>query len=184
LQLDTAAGLVRGFAYRPSPHCDDRPAGATIDLLVLHCISLPAGCYGTDDVERLFLGTLDARGDPAGADLASLRVSAHFFLRRDGAAIQFVPVQRRAWHAGVSRWAGRDRCNDCSVGIELEGTQDDVFTEPQYTALAALSRTLRAAYPGITADRIVAHSEIAPGRKGDPGPFFEWARYRAAIATV
>lgn len=184
LQLDVATGLVAPLPYRASPHCDARPAGIPVDLLVLHCISLPPGVYGTSDVERLFLGTLDPRSHRAFAALEGLRVSAHFLVRRDGGGVQFVPVHGRAWHAGVSCWAGHSACNDYSVGVELEGAEDDVFTDAQYAALIALTRTLRAALPGITAERIVAHSEIAPGRKRDPGPFFDWARYRAAIAAL
>ena len=165
----------------PSPNCDDRPAGAAVDLLVVHAISLPPGEYGGPDVSALFCGTLDchARGDYA--ELAGLRVSAHFFIRRDGRVMQFVPVHRRAWHAGVSRHAGREHCNDFSIGIELEGCDDDVFTAAQYAALSTLTQALRRAFPAVHAESIVGHSEIAPGRKTDPGPHFDWARYRATL---
>jgi AmpD protein len=165
----------------PSPHCDERPAGTAIELLVIHAISLPAGEYGGPDVAALFCGTLDCTRRADYADLTGLRVSAHFFIRRDGQITQFVPVHRRAWHAGVSRFAGRERCNDFSIGIELEGCDDDAFTTAQYATLSALTRALRAAYPAIHAEAIVGHSEIAPGRKTDPGPHFDWARYRAAL---
>lgn len=152
-----------------------------IDLLVIHAISLPAGEYGGDDVAALFLGTLDRTCRDAYTELASLRVSAHFFIRRDGRVMQFVPVWQRAWHAGVSCFAGRGRCNDFSVGIELEGSEHDRFAPAQYATLAALTRALRAACPAIRAENIVGHSEIAPGRKTDPGPHFDWAGYRAAL---
>ena len=180
-RIDLETGLAQGAAYLPSPHCDDRPAGMAIELLVVHAISLPAGQYGGPDVAALFCGTLDCRARADYADLAGLRVSAHFFIRRDGQIVQFVPVHRRAWHAGVSHFAGRERCNDFSLGIELEGCDEDDFTAHQYAALASLTRALRVTCPAIRAEAIVGHSEIAPGRKTDPGPHFDWARYRAAI---
>jgi AmpD protein len=180
-RIDPVTGLAQGAVLLPSPHCDARPAGTAIDLLVIHAISLPAGEYGGDDVAALFLGRLDCTGRADYADLADLRVSAHFLIRRDGQVQQFVPVHRRAWHAGVSRFAGRERCNDFSVGIELEGGDHDPFTPAQYAALAALTRALRAACPAIRAENIVGHSDIAPGRKTDPGPHFDWAVYRAAL---
>ena len=154
-----------------------------IDLLVIHAISLPAGEYGGDDVAALFLGTLDCTRRADYDELANLRVSAHFLVRRDGQVQQFVPLHRRAWHAGVSRFAGRDRCNDFSVGIELEGSDRDCFTAAQYAALTALTRAVRAACPAIQAENIVGHSDIAPGRKTDPGPHFDWAVYRAALVV-
>lgn len=181
LRIDPASGLASGVPYLPSPHCDERPPGTTIDLLVIHAISLPAGEYGGPDVPALFCGTLDCARRADYAELAGLRVSAHFFIRRDGQVMQFVPAQRRAWHAGMSRFAGRERCNDFSLGIELEGSDDDAFTPHQYTALTALTRALRVAFPAIRAEGIVGHSDIAPGRKTDPGPHFDWARYRAAL---
>lgn len=181
LRIDTGSGLVSAVPYLPSPHCDERPAGMAIELLVIHAISLPAGEYGGPDVPALFCGTLDCRRHADYAELAGLRVSAHFFIRREGQIVQFVPVHRRAWHAGVSCFAGRERCNDFSLGIELEGGDHDSFTAAQYAALSLLTRALRAAFPAIGAEAIVGHSEIAPGRKTDPGPHFDWARYRAAI---
>jgi AmpD protein len=163
----------------PSPNHDDRPAGAGISLLVLHSISLPPGEYGGDAIERLFCNTLDTSAHPSFADLAGLRVSAHFFIRRDGALLQFVPVEKRAWHAGVSRWRGRERCNDFSVGIELEGTDDSAFSNQQYLALIALAKRLLRQHPIRS---IAAHSDVAPGRKTDPGTRFEWPRLLAALA--
>lgn len=179
--LDPGSGLLTGARYHASPHCDARPAHCTPDLLVIHSISLPAGEYGGDAVPALFLGTLDTTSDARYAALHGLRVSAHLWVRRDGKLLQFVPLQRRAWHAGVSAWRGRERCNDYSIGIELEGLETAPFAPAQYRTLAALTRCLRRHYPAITAERIAAHSEIAPGRKADPGPHFDWAAYRAAI---
>ncbi len=179
--IDLETGLARGTVYLPSPHCNARPAGVPIDLVVIHAISLPAGEYGGDDVAALFLGRLDCTRRADYGELANLRVSAHFLIRRDGQVQQFVPVHRRAWHAGMSRFAGREHCNDFSVGIELEGSEHDRFTADQYAALAALTRALRTACPAIRAENIVGHSQIAPGRKTDPGPYFDWAGYRAAL---
>lgn len=174
-------GLAQGAIQLPSPHCDARPPGVAIELLVIHAISLPAGEYGGDDVAALFLGTLDCSRRADYGELVNLRVSTHFLVRRDGQVQQFVPVHRRAWHAGVSRFAERERCNDFSVGIELEGCDRDRFTAAQYATLAALTRAVRAACPAIRAENIVGHSDIAPGRKTDPGPHFDWAVYRAAL---
>lgn len=162
-----------------SPNCDARPAGTEISLLVIHNISLPPGEYGSNGVIELFTNCLDSQAHPYYAGIAHLRVSAHFFIRRDGELIQFVDTEQRAWHAGVSTWRGRERCNDFSIGVELEGCDDEPFTDAQYQRLAALTRTLRARYP---LQDIAGHSDIAPGRKTDPGPFFDWARYRQDIA--
>jgi AmpD protein len=180
LHIDPVQGLAHGVPFLASPHCDDRPPGCAVELLVIHAISLPAGHYGGDDVTALFLGRLDCR-HPDYAGLTDLRVSAHFFIRRDGRLVQFVPIQRRAWHAGASRFGRRERCNDFSIGVELEGCDLDPFTANQYATLIALTRALRAACPAIGAERIVGHSDIAPGRKTDPGLHFDWARYRAGL---
>lgn len=177
------SGLVRGARQVPSPNCDDRPAGCEIDLLVIHCISLPEGTYGGDAVEALFTNRLAADAHPSFAEIAPLRVSAHLFIRRDGELIQFVPLHRRAWHAGVSCHQGRECCNDFSIGIELEGTDRDAFTDLQYQVLGALTRQLMARYPGIRPGRIVGHSEIAPERKTDPGSGFDWTRYHAHLES-
>ncbi len=173
MRLD-AAGLVAEARYLPSPNCDDRPADALIDLLVLHNISLPPGEFGGDAIIDLFLNRLDPDAHPYYKNIAALRVSSHFLIRRDGVLLQFVPCTMRAWHAGQSLWDGRERCNDFSVGIELEGTDDEAFSDAQYDSLNELARTLYARYP-IKAS--VGHSDIAPGRKTDPGPFFSWPRY-------
>lgn len=154
-----------------SPNQDARPAGLVVDLVVIHAISLPPGVYGGDGVEALFTNRLDPTAHPYYAGIADLRVSAHFFIRRTGALLQFVPVTARAWHAGVSCWAGRERCNDFSVGIELEGDDETPFETAQYQTLQALLRALSESLP-ISA--VVSHAHIAPGRKTDPGPCFEW----------
>jgi AmpD protein len=168
-----AQGLLAGCVYIPSPNCDDRPAGA-IELLVIHNISLPPGEFGGDGVQRLFTNTLDAMTHPYYLSIAELKVSAHFFVRRDGQAIQFVSCLKRAWHAGESCWRGTPRCNDFSIGIELEGSDAVPFTDAQYVALNRLTLALRATYP---IRGIAGHSDIAPQRKTDPGPFFDWLRY-------
>lgn len=171
-------GLVEGIRFIPSPNCDTRPAGCAIDLLVIHHISLPPGEFGGPGIVELFTNCLDPAAHPFYASIAGMKVSAHFLLRRDGGLTQFVPCVLRAWHAGESNWKGRVRCNDFSVGIEVEGTGDVSFTDAQYERLARLTRALQARYP--IAD-IVGHSDIAPGRKHDPGPHFDWARYRGML---
>lgn len=148
---------------------------------MLHAISLPRGQFGGDAVERLFTNRLDPAAHASFPELAGLRVSAHFLVRRDGALIQFVPVQRRAWHAGISRWRGRVRCNDYSVGVELEGTDDGAFSDAQYACLGILVPALRATLP---IREIAAHSDIAPGRKTDPGSAFDWLRLLAGLARA
>jgi N-acetyl-anhydromuramoyl-L-alanine amidase len=172
-------GRMRGARYSPSPNCDARPRGSRVTLLLVHSISLPPGKYGGDAVERLFTNRLDPRAHPYFRDISHLRVSAHFFVRRNGALQQFVPVQRRAWHAGASRWRGRERCNDCSVGVELEGLEGSAFTDAQYKCLARLARALAAALP---LRACAAHSDVAPGRKRDPGARFRWDRLLRALA--
>ena len=169
------AGWYRRATRRKSPNCDDRPPGTCISLLVVHGISLPPGRFGGDEVERLFTNRLEPDAHPYFAGLAGMRVSAHFLIRRNGALLQFVPCARRAWHAGVSAWQGRERCNDFSIGVELEGTDDVPYAGAQYAMLARLAKALRRRYP---IDDIVGHSDIAPGRKTDPGPAFDWARLR------
>ena len=156
-----------------SPHCDDRPARTAITLAVVHSISLPPNTYVGDGVARLFTGTLDLAAHPYYATIAHLRVSAHFFIRRHGALIQFVPCARRAWHAGVSSWRGRECCNDYSIGIEMEGADNVPYAAPQYTMLAKLLVALKRRYP---LEAAVGHHDIAPGRKTDPGPAFDWGR--------
>ncbi|KAF7772025.1 AmpD protein [Pseudoalteromonas citrea] len=162
---------------RPCTFFDDRPDGEEISLLVIHNISLPAGEFGTSYVDDLFTGVIDCHAHPSFVDLDGLRVSAHCFIRRDGALLQYVPFNKRAWHAGVSEFAGRSRCNDFSIGIELEGTDDTAYTDAQYRALSRLTKKLMREYPAMTYERIVGHCDIAPGRKTDPGAAFEWQRF-------
>jgi AmpD protein len=163
-----------------SPNCDNRPPGTEISLVVLHSISLPRGNYGGDAIERLFTNRLDANSHASFADLAGLRVSSHFLIRRGGELVQFVPLAARAWHAGASRWRGRERCNDFSVGIELEGTDDAAFAPSQYESLFSLIRKLRTILP---LREIAAHSDVAPGRKSDPGRRFDWMRLLASLSS-
>ena len=164
--------------HRASPHFDDRPPGEKISLLVIHNISLPPGEYGGHWIDDLFMGTLDTRAHPYFSTLEGLRVSSHYLIKRDGTLVQYVPCDKRAWHAGASTWKGRERCNDFSIGIEMEGSDDVPFAEPQYETLIELTRSLFARY-GIL--DLAGHSDIAVGRKTDPGPWFDWARFRAAV---
>ena len=181
MQIDPAGWLLAA-AHHPSPHCDDRPAGTAIDLLVIHNISLPPGEFGGSAIDDLFLGRLDPAAHPYYRIAAAAGpVSTHFLIRRDGALIQYVPCRRRAWHAGRSCFGGRERCNEFSIGIELEGTDTLPFEPAQYLTLARCTLALLCQYPAITPERIVGHSDIAPGRKTDPGPFFAWVRYRDLI---
>lgn len=162
-----------------SPNCDSRPPGAAISLVVLHSISLPRGQYGGDAIERLFTNRLDTASHPSFADLAGLRVSSHFLIRRGGELVQFVPLEARAWHAGGSRWRARERCNDFSIGIELEGVDDASFPAPQYEKLSTLIRTLQDLLP---LRDVAAHSDVAPGRKSDPGARFDWPRLLRSLS--
>jgi N-acetyl-anhydromuramoyl-L-alanine amidase len=162
-----------------SPNHDERPVGVNVDLIVIHAISLPPDSFGGPGVEQLFTNTLDPAEHPYYESIQGLRVSAHFFIRRDGSLVQFVPVGKRAWHAGVSSWRGRERCNDFSIGIELEGCDSMAFRVEQYECLAHLVRALQRRFPGSD---VRGHSDIAPGRKTDPGPCFDWPRLRALIA--
>ena len=176
-----ARGWLKGVRRIPSPNCDDRPAGSTVELIVIHAISLPPGEFGGDGILRLFTNTLDPAVHPYYAQIAGLRVSAHFLVRRSGELIQFVSCARRAWHAGESSWRGRTRCNDFSIGIELEGADDSPYEPVQYRVLAESILTLCDAYPTLSIERVVGHSDIAPGRKTDPGTAFDWPRLRALL---
>jgi N-acetyl-anhydromuramoyl-L-alanine amidase len=171
-------GWVSGVRRLASPNHDKRPPRSAIELLVIHSISLPPDQFGGQEIARFFTNQLDTAAHPYFARLQDVKVSAHFLIRRDGGVIQFVPCGRRAWHAGVSSWQGRTRCNDFSIGIELEGSDFVPYTDRQYATLARLSRRLLRAYP---IRHIAGHSDIAPERKTDPGPFFDWARYRAGL---
>jgi len=175
-----AAGIVAAARQIPSPNCDARPDG-DVRLVVIHGIALPPGEFGGDGIERLFTNRLDPTQHPYYAEIADLRVSSHFVIRRDGALIQFVPCGHRAWHAGVSCWNGHQRCNDFSIGIELEGTDDTPYEDAQYATLLKLIDALRARYP---IEDVVGHSDIAPGRKTDPGPAFDWTRVARALGDA
>jgi N-acetyl-anhydromuramoyl-L-alanine amidase len=175
------AGMVRGAAQVPSPNFDERPPGVEITLLVVHNISLPPGQFGGTAIAELFTNRLDPAAHPYFATIRDLRVSAHFLIGRDGALTQFVSGARRAWHAGASSWRGRAQCNDISIGVELEGTDLLAYETAQYRVLARLTRALCRRYP--IAD-FVGHQEIAPGRKTDPGPAFDWARFRRLVGAV
>ena len=172
------AGVCAGATLLPSPYYDERPEGEEVTLLVIHNISLPPGEFGGPYIDQLFLGTLDPDAHPYFKDLARVRVSSHFLIRRDGEVIQYVPTEMRAWHAGVSLWQGREKCNDFSIGIELEGADDVPFAEPQYAALARLTHALEKRYGTLN---LAGHSDISPGRKTDPGPWFDWGRFRLSL---
>jgi N-acetyl-anhydromuramoyl-L-alanine amidase len=171
-------GLLPGATFIASPNEDDRSADEAIRLLVVHAISLPPGEFGGDGVQQLFTNRLDPTAHPYYQGIHNLRVSAHFFIRRDGRVLQFVATNRRAWHAGASRWRDRERCNDFSLGIELEGCDERPFTAIQYVRLARLIRILRRHYP---IEEVVGHADIAQGRKTDPGPCFDWSRLRQML---
>jgi AmpD protein len=180
--IDTATGLLLAARQVLSPHWDARPAGVLPELIVVRGISLPQREFGGPWIDRLFCGNLPAAAHPSFADIAALRVSAHVVLRRDGAATQYVPFGERAWHAGRSSYGAREACNDFSVGIELEGADTVPYESAQYQALAQLIRALCTAYPSLSTQRLVGHSDIAPGRKSDPGPAFDWPRLRSLLA--
>jgi AmpD protein len=184
LHIEPATGLLTRTRQVLSTHFDARPTGSLPELIVVHCISLPPGQYGGPWIEHLFTGTLPRQHHPYFATIPQGRVSAHVLIRRDGTPVQFVPFGARAWHAGVSQYQGRSACNDFSIGIELEGTDDTAFAEPQYATLAAVIRALLMRYDTLDATRIVGHSDIAPGRKLDPGTLFDWPRLRAAVASA
>lgn len=183
--IGSAADVVKpALLQRPCPHFDERPNPADISLLVIHNISLPPGQYGTPYVDDFFRGQLDPDAHPYFQQLAGVRVSAHCVIWRDGRISQYVPFDKRAWHAGLSVFDGRDKCNDFSIGIELEGTDDDPYTEAQYQSLLQLTRYLQQCYPAISPNRITGHQHIAPGRKTDPGPAFDWSRFMQGLATI
>ncbi|MCG8610463.1 MAG: 1,6-anhydro-N-acetylmuramyl-L-alanine amidase AmpD [Pseudomonadales bacterium] len=175
-------GWISGVRKVPSPNFNDRPVGEEPSLLVIHNISLPPGQFGGNAVEKFFTNKLPADQHPFFQTIAKLTVSAHFFIQRTGAIIQFVPLHKRAWHAGVSSFEGRENCNDYAIGIELEGTDVEQYSREQYEVLIALTRAIMGRYPGISSGRIVGHSDIAPGRKTDPGASFDWSYYRAQLA--
>ena len=175
---------MRPARQAPSPNFDRRPAGVDADLIVVHGISLPPGEFGGPWIDLLFTNTLPAGRHPYFGQIASMRVSSHLLIRRDGELVQYVSFNDRAWHAGVSRYGDREACNDFSIGIELEGADDVEYTCVQYVKLAAVIRALCAAYPALSTDRVVGHNDIAPGRKTDPGPSFDWVRARELMGCA
>ncbi len=181
--IDTGRGLLAEARFVCSPNQDARPPGATIDLIVVHGIGMPPGVFGGPWVEKLFLNELPREAHPFFASLEGLKVSAHVFLRRDGTMLQFVPFHARAWHAGASAWRERTGCNDFSIGIEVEGADDIPYEPVQYRVLAALVAGLRRAYPTLAADALAGHSDVAPGRKTDPGPAFDWTALAQQLAA-
>jgi AmpD protein len=182
LKVNASSGRIGGAARVASPNCDARPKGSSVDLIVIHGISLPPGRFGGPWIDRLFTNTLPADRHAFFASVATARVSAHLLIRRGGALRQYVSFNQRAWHAGKSVHRGREACNDFSIGIELEGTDDRPYTAQQYRTLAACVAALCRAYPSLSLDNIVGHSDIAPGRKTDPGPFFDWPKFRSLLA--
>lgn len=182
MSIDKQTGLLEGVSYLASPNANQRPDQTIIDLLVIHSISLPPNQFGGDEIADFFTNQLDCSRHPFFEQIANLKVSAHLLIRRDGDLLQFVPFHKRAWHAGISEFAGRSNCNDFSIGIELEGCDDLPFEAIQYQQLVRVTGLLREAYPQITKSRIVGHSDIAPGRKTDPGPYFDWNYYQGLLA--
>jgi N-acetyl-anhydromuramoyl-L-alanine amidase len=182
LQVDVDTGLAVGVRQVLSPHFDARPGGIAPDLIVIHGISLPPAEFGGPWIDRLFTGVLPADAHPYFQSIASLRVSSHALIRRSGELVQYVPFGARAWHAGESEYCGRVACNDFSIGVELEGVDDRPYEDAQYATLATLISALLTAYPTLNRNDVVGHSDIAPERKTDPGPAFDWPRLRKAIA--
>ena len=174
-------GVVSGARQLPSPNFNRRRRGAAINLLVIHNISLPPGKFGGNSIDQLFTNCLDSSAHPFFAEVAALQVSSHLLINRQGELTQYVNLNDRAWHAGVSSFDGIDNCNDYSVGIELEGTDDIAYTEPQYHCLQQITSKLCQTYPAITPHRIVGHCDIAPGRKTDPGSSFDWIKYKSSL---
>lgn len=174
-------GWLQGVVLCPSPNFNERPDPSDISLLVIHNISLPPGEYGTGCVQQFFCNELDCDAHPYFDEIRGLEVSSHLLIERDGTVTQFVNFEARAWHAGKSEYCGRIECNDFSIGIELEGCDTEAYTDAQYSRLAAITGELMRSYPLITRDRITGHSDIAPGRKTDPGPAFDWRRFAALL---
>ena len=178
------AGIISEARQIPSPNYDDRPAGTDIDTLVIHAISLPPDQFGGDHISALFTNSLDTAVDPYFKEINHLHVSSHFLIDRKGAVTQFVPAHKRAWHAGESEFDGRCQVNDFSIGIELEGCDTKPFEAQQYIELSKLTHSIQTTFSRILTNRIIGHSDIAPGRKTDPGPFFDWAHYRQLLQEI
>lgn len=183
LEVDRCSGLIIQARQVASPNWDERPEGTDIDLIVIHGISLPPGEYGGPWIDALFTNTLDPDAHPYFAGIHQLRVSSHLLIRRNGELVQYVPFHLRAWHAGVSMFEGHERCNDFSIGIELEGSDEDPYESAQYARLAEVILALEQAYPSLSRQRLAGHSEIAPGRKTDPGPAFRWPHLLALLSS-
>lgn len=181
--IDVDTGLLRAARQVPSPNFDERPAGVEADLIVVHGISLPPDEFGGPWIDQLFTNTLPAHEHPYFAAIADRKVSSHLLIRRDGEIVQYVPFHLRAWHAGVSSYRGREKCNDFSIGIELEGGDAIAYEPAQYRALCDVIRQLCAVYPALSPERLAGHSDIAPGRKTDPGAAFDWPRLHALLAS-
>jgi AmpD protein len=181
LRYDPSSGLFPAMRQVPSPNCDDRPPGIEVDLVIVHGISLPPGRFGGPYIDQLFGNTLDIAADPYFVSIGHQRLSAHLLIDRNGGFTQYVPLGKRAWHAGVSEFCGRTACNDFSIGVELEGADEIPYTGLQYSALRDLIGVLSSHFPRLAADRIVGHCDVAPGRKTDPGPAFDWRRLRAMV---
>ena len=176
--------LLLGARQVNSPNQSERPGRAVVDMLVIHNISLPPGEFGTQCVEQLFCNALDPAQHPFFQTIAHLQVSSHLFIDRTGVVTQFVPFDRKAWHAGESSFCGQSNCNDFSIGVELEGTDEEPFADAQYASLITVTDLLFGTFPSLISDRIVGHSDIAPGRKTDPGPHFDWKRYKSALQQI
>ena len=183
MELSITNDILVGADIIESPNQNARPDNTDIELLVIHNISLPSGEFGSLAIRQFFCNELDCNAHPFYGEIAGLQVSAHLLIDRQGAITQFVPFSNRAWHAGEAEFCGRGNCNDYSIGIEMEGTDFESFTESQYLSLAEVTKLLLTAYPAMSADKIVGHSDIAPGRKTDPGPHFDWGRYRQSLTS-
>lgn len=183
MEIDETSGLLKNADYTPSPNCDDRPTGHIAKLLIIHNISLPPNEFGGPYITQLFTNTLNEKDHPFFTEISHLRVSSHILIRRDGSIIQYVPFHKRAWHAGVSCYEGEETCNSFSIGIELEGADDIPYETAQYEQLSKVSNALFATYPEMSPERITGHSDIAPGRKTDPGPAFDWGKYKQLLSN-
>ena len=182
MEIDLSTGLLKNAEYIPSPNCDERPEETPANLLIIHNISLPPNEFGGPYISQLFTNTLDEGAHPFFAEISHLRVSSHLLIRRDGSIIQYVPFHKRAWHAGVSCYEGQETCNSFSIGIELEGADDIPYETAQYEQLTEVTNTLLSNYPEMSSERITGHSDVAPGRKTDPGPAFDWKKYKQLLS--
>jgi AmpD protein len=184
MNIDPAGERLLQARQVASPNCDARPPGCEVSLVVIHGISLPPGHYGGPEIDQLFTNRLDAAAHPYFTGIAGLKVSAHLLIRRDGELVQYVPFNLRAWHAGESSYEGCSACNDFSIGVELEGQDDEAYTDAQYAQLAAVLQVLIETFPHLSAGRIAGHCDVAPGRKTDPGPAFDWRILRQRLAML